>query len=1021
MKITYGCFGFFLGMLLAGTMTAGAGTWTNRNGGLWNTGGNWLEGSPVNGAGSTANINANITAARTITNDTAVTLGTLNVGDSGSSYFAYTLTNSTGSLAFDSGSSAGTFLNFYTTSAGDTIASDFNIADNGGLTISNASANGQTISGVISGSKLTVNNSGAGAVTLRRVNTFTGGVTINAGTLKVTSAITNGTLSGGIGAATADAANLVINGGTLELNTGTDSSDRGITIGSNGGIIYYNGNGNTALTLKGPLALSGSGARTITLAIPASLKSASWNTDIGDNGGATALIVNNTTANGSSSWALNGNLTFTGGLSLTGGGGVLSLTGTNNNFSGVSIGAGSTLQLRTASTVLTYTFSQDITNNGTFSINPNNNTSSLHTIPGLISGSGTVFANLAQNGTIFLSNTNNSYTGKTSMGGNGGNTTLRVSKLANGGQNSCIGASTSDAANLVIGGNTGTSYLDYVGTGDSLDRLFTISGNKDFEAGILNDGSGTLSFVNTGTIVFGVPNTNNVFTLGGANTNNNIFAPKITDNGSVAVSFNKTGAGTWVLTGANTYSGVTTIGGGGVLGLMGAGTLGSGNLTINSGLLEASNDFVFPLGTNSGQMQITGGTSGFSARGNAINVAFGTVGSPTNLAWGATAFAPSTLVLNSTVADSTLTFLNPIDLNAATRTFQVNAATAILSSNLTTGSGTAGLTKTGAGTLVLSGNNTYNGVTTVSAGALRLASANGLPGGIGVSGGTTNLTLSGGVVELGAGDFTRVLGTGATNVQITAPGGGFSAYGAKRLVNLGGATGLVTWASGSFVPSGSALILNSASADSEIVFQNPINLNVKTNTVQVNDNPALTTDFATLSGVVTNGALVKTGAGTLVLGGSTNRFTGSGLTVSNGTLVVSGVTTSSVLTVVSNATVLINGSYTDPVAVQPGGTLGGTGTVAGASLTLGTLRVTIHDDGTTDALTVSSSVSLANAILEVVNTNKLIAGKSYTVLNGAHTGTFVGSNLPSDWMIDYQPTVIKLKTTRLNGTLLKIQ
>ena len=56
-----------------------------------------------------------------------------------------------------------------------------------------------------------------------------------------------------------------------------------------------------------------------------------------------------------------------------------------------------------------------------------------------------------------------------------------------------------------------------------------------------------------------------------------------------------------------------------------------------------------------------------------------------------------------------------------------------------------------------------------------------------------------------------------------------------------------------------------------------------------------------------------------------------------------------------------------------------------------------------------------------MNTNKLIAGKSYTVLNGAHTGTFVGSNLPSDWMIDYQPTVIKLKTTRLNGTLLKIQ
>ena len=62
------------------------------------------------------------------------------------------------------------------------------------------------------------------------------------------------------------------------------------------------------------------------------------------------------------------------------------------------------------------------------------------------------------------------------------------------------------------------------------------------------------------------------------------------------------------------------------------------------------------------------------------------------------------------------------------------------------------------------------------------------------------------MVELNAGDFTRSLGTGAGQVQFTANGGGFSAVGANRVVNLSSSAAL-TWGSGSFLPNGAPLML----------------------------------------------------------------------------------------------------------------------------------------------------------------------------------------------------------------------
>ena len=65
-------------------------------------------------------------------------------------------------------------------------------------------------------------------------------------------------------------------------------------------------------------------------------------------------------------------------------------------------------------------------------------------------------------------------------------------------------------------------------------------------------------FTQHGLSRFQQPNQNPTLTLTGTNTGYNTLAPVIGDN-SGATSLVKSGTGTWVLTGSNTFSGTTTI------------------------------------------------------------------------------------------------------------------------------------------------------------------------------------------------------------------------------------------------------------------------------------------------------------------------------------------------------------------------------------------------------------------------------------------------------------------------------
>ncbi len=179
----------------------------------------------------------------------------------------------------------------------------------------------------------------------------------------------------------------------------------------------------------------------------------------------------------------------------------------------------------------------------------------------------------AGNGTLTVAGGANTYTGVTTVSGG----TLMVSNLANGGSASDIGAATSGATNLVLNGGT----LQYLGGAVSIDRLFSVgTGGGTLDS----SGSGALALVKTGAMGLSSSGVH-ALTLGGSLIDANLLAANIAD-GSAPTTLTKSGAGKWILTGTNTYSGPTTVQNGGTLqiGNGGAsGTIGSGTIALNNG------------------------------------------------------------------------------------------------------------------------------------------------------------------------------------------------------------------------------------------------------------------------------------------------------------------------------------------------------------------------------------------------------------------------------------------------------
>jgi autotransporter-associated beta strand protein len=200
---------------------------------------------------------------------------------------------------------------------------------------------------------------------------------------------------------------------------------------------------------------------------------------------------------------------------------------------------------------------------------------------GVISGSGNLNLSANNGGTIILSGANN-YSGQTTIGtsGNSG-VTVQVSslnKVSGGGASSSLGCPTTVAnGTIAIGGGANTSTLIYTGAGETSDRVINLAGTTG-GATIESDGTGPVTFSSAFTATGAGAKS---LTLQGSNPGANTIGGTVVDSSAGATALVMAGPGKWVLAGANTYTGGTTVN---------AGTLeisGSvaGNLTNNGAVL----------------------------------------------------------------------------------------------------------------------------------------------------------------------------------------------------------------------------------------------------------------------------------------------------------------------------------------------------------------------------------------------------------------------------------------------------
>jgi len=182
-------------------------------------------------------------------------------------------------------------------------------------------------------------------------------------------------------------------------------------------------------------------------------------------------------------------------------------------------------------------------------------------------------------GTLTINTGASSYTGTTTIQQG----TLSASNLANSGSNSSIGQS-----GLIFITSGGNANFNYTGGAVSTNLGFTITGSGT--SSVTNSGSGLLTLTGNGTYAVTTNGTSNqslTFDTGA----NGITVGGVIKNPSNNLSIVKSGAGTLTLSGANTYTGSTTINTGTI-------TAGASNVLADTTQLILGNSTTFNLNGN---------------------------------------------------------------------------------------------------------------------------------------------------------------------------------------------------------------------------------------------------------------------------------------------------------------------------------------------------------------------------------------------------------------------------------------
>ena len=369
----------------------------------------------------------------------------------------------------------------------------------------------------------------------------------------------------------------------------------------------------------------------------------------------------------------------------------------NITLSGGSITLGGNITGSAASTA-TNTITSDIVLTGNRQIGTHQQQNNF-IFTGVISGTAGLAYSSSSGGTLVLS-------GMNTFTGNFDHQRGQVSfnSIANAGQNSALGAGST--ITLGLNGAQPTIFW-YTGTNSaSSDRTWS-DGGANAITYVSQDGSLQL----TGNINFTTTSSVAITLTGTADTGTNEISGNISDAagaGITSVAVNTTAptggsgeAGSWILSGSNSYVGTTTVAGSSILRIANAdalGTTAAGTTVQNGGVLELAGGI--SVGAEALSLQGTGISLGGALRNISGDNSYG----------GAITLAGGTRI-NSDAGTLTLSNIT----NSQNLTID-GAGNTTVSGNITTGTGT--LTKVGAGTLTLSGANTYTGATVVSEGSM---------------------------------------------------------------------------------------------------------------------------------------------------------------------------------------------------------------------------------------------------------------------------------------------------------------
>ena len=896
-----------------------------------------------------------------------------------------------------------------------------------------------TISSVITdgGSGFGITKTGVGTLTLSGPSTFSGGVTINTGTVIAganSTPFTGAVVSGPLGTGT-----ITLAGGRLAGNNVTEANPLSVT-GTTGEITTSGGN----FTLNG--AVTGSGTFTVGNSfVNGTAASIVFGNNLSGFTG-TVNFIGNTVDNIIFNSVLNTTAKFA--LSGPTANQQIFLNAAGTNIIGELSGTGGRIAAFGSATALEI------------------NQTTTTTYGGILGQNGAPALSVikANTGSLSLTFANN-YTGATTITG-GILSTGSTGILANGGTASSIGKSTNVAANLVLDGGT----LQYANTGaaESTDHLFTIGSNEAGGATGTIDASGAnaITFSNTGAIAYGT--TGQARTLGLTGTTaGNVLASSIGNNGTGIVGVTKTGVGSWTLTHANTYTGATTVTGGtlsagssGAFGSNSAVVLGSTAGTLDISLFNTQIGSLTGGGPTGGN--VTLGASTLTVGGdNTSPAAFaGVISSTGSPATSLVKIGTGTLTLTgaNTYTGATAINAGTVDLGGSTASGSLNSSSA-----LSLGGGTLNYTTTGGATQTVASTALTAGASAINVSAGNTLNLNAITRSAGsvINFGTTGTITTttpnsngiiGGYATIGGTNFAVSNGSGSAITPLTTYNASFPAVTVDTVTTdndnetdattLSGPStinsltifdaGNNTLALGSnsltFTAGGGLLYAGNGSGGGSYTVSGPGVIGAgSTNEfiTNVNSGAALTISTQVITSAAAAGSLTKGGGGTLILTAN-NVYTGP-TAVDAGTLQIGNATATTLGGGTYGGAVTDNGAlvFNSTAANTLSGVISGTGSLAssgtGGTLTLsngantyaggttinsGTVVVKASSTPTTGTVTSgplgtgtitlaggtlssdATSRTLANPVSVTASTNTtLTTGGGNLLLNGAFTGS----------------------------------